>query len=232
MNSTTAVRTVRRRTMRVAAAVLIAAAGFSLTACNDSDANASKPVASASSSGTDSSTGAKGSDGNGAKGTDTKADTGAGTEDKAGGKAGDKAGDKAASPDRTETLVDGSTGEIYKLGEQHYRLKIVNDGDVLATFEANGQDAGLDGNGMYVVLTAGGEVQSWMGDEHQGPGTFELAGGWTAKVTKVGEGRYRAEIIGHGDVMGTMEANGHDAGLDANGVYIVLSTGGVISAHE
>ncbi|MGW5449747.1 hypothetical protein ACWESA_42190, partial [Streptomyces asiaticus] len=63
------------------------------------------------------------------------------------------------------------------------------------------------------------------------PGTFKLAGGWTAKVTKVGEGHFRAKIIGHGDVMGTMEANGHDAGLDANGVYIVLSTGGVISAH-
>ncbi|MGV9853938.1 hypothetical protein ACWDWU_35050 [Streptomyces sp. NPDC003442] len=224
MSSNTITRTVRRRTLRVAAAVLIAAAGFSLTACNDSDANASKPAASASSGSADSSTGAKGSDTK----TDAKADakTDAKTDTKAG------AADEAASPDRTETLADGSTGEIYKLGEQHYRLKIVNDGDVLATFEANGEDAGLDGNGMYVVLTIGGEVQSWMGGEHQGPGTFKLAGGWTAKVTKVGEGHYRADIIGHGDVMGTMEANGQDAGLDANGVYIVLSAGGEISAHE
>ncbi|MBI0375861.1 hypothetical protein JBE27_06125 [Streptomyces albiflaviniger] len=228
MSSNTAVRNVRRRTLRVAAAVLIAAAGFSLTACNDSDANASKPAASATSSSADSSTEAKGTDakaGAGA-GTEDKADNGAGTEDKAG------AADEASSPDRTETLADGSTGEIYELGDQHYRLKIVNDGDVLATFETNGRDAGLDANGMYVVLTMGGEVQSWMGGEHKAPGTFELAGGWTAKVTKVGESHYRAEIIGHGDVMGTMEANGHDAGLDANGVYIVLSARGVISAHE
>ncbi|MBL1112714.1 hypothetical protein JK364_09920 [Streptomyces sp. 110] len=228
MSSNTITRTVRRRTMRVAAAVLIAAAGFSLTACNDSDANASKPAASASSGSADSSTGAKGSDTKTDAKADAKADakTDAKTDTKAG------AADEAASPDRTETLADGSTGEIYKLGEQHYRLKIVNDGDVLATFEANGEDAGLDGNGMYVVLTIGGEVQSWMGGEHQGPGTFKLAGGWTAKVTKVGEGHYRADIIGHGDVMGTMEANGQDAGLDANGVYIVLSAGGEISAHE
>ncbi|WP_413101185.1 hypothetical protein [Streptomyces sp. Inha503] len=228
MSSNTAVRTVRRRTLRVAAAVLIAAAGFSLTACNDSDANASKPAASATSNSADSSTGGKGTDakaGAGA-GTEDKADNGAGTESKAG------AADEASSPDRTETLADGSTGEIYELGDQHYRLKIVNDGDVLATFETNGQDAGLDANGMYVVLTMGGEVKSWMGGEHKAPGTFELAGGWTAKVTKVGESHYRAEIIGHGDVMGTMEANGHDAGLNANGVYIVLSTRGVISAHE
>lgn len=220
MNANTAVRTVRRRTLRVAAAALVVAAGLTLTACNDSDANASKPAASATSSSADSSTGAKGSGGNGAKGSDAKVGTESG------------AADEAASPDRTETLVDGSTAEIYKLGDQHYRLKIVNDGDVLGTFEANGHDAGLDANGMYVVLTAGGEVQSWMGGEHQAPGTFELAGGWTAKVTKVGEAQYRAEIIGHGDVMGTMEANGHDAGLNANGVYIVLSTRGVISAHE
>ncbi|GAA1102150.1 MULTISPECIES: hypothetical protein [Streptomyces violaceusniger group] len=220
MNSITAVRTVRRRTLRVAAAALVVAAGLTLTACNDSDANASKPAASASHSGADSATGAKGSGGNGANGSDAKV----GTES--------AAADEAASPDRTETLADGSTGEIYELGEQHYRLKIVNDGDVLATFETNGKDAGLDANGMYVVLTMGGEVQSWMGGEHKAPGTFELAGGWTAKVTKVGESHYRAEIIGHGDVMGTMEANGHDAGLDANGVYIVLSTRGVISAHE
>ncbi|GAA2324650.1 hypothetical protein [Streptomyces violaceusniger] len=228
MSSSTALRTVRRRTLRVAAAALVVAAGLTLTACNDSDANASKPAASAGSSSADSSTGAKGSegtgvkgsDGTGAKGSDAKVDTQAG------------AADEAASPDRTETLVDGSTAKIYKLGDQHYRLKIVNGSDVLATFEANGRDAGLDANGMYVVLTMGGEVQSWMGGEHRGPGTFELAGGWTAKVTKVGEGHYRAEIIGHGDVMGTMEANGRDAGLDANGVYIVLSTRGVISAHE
>ncbi|WP_432044746.1 hypothetical protein [Streptomyces asiaticus] len=225
MSSNTAVRTVRRRTLRVAAAVLIAAAGFSLTACNDSDAASSKPAASSASSGSaDSSAGAKDSGGNGANGSDAKTDAKTDTES--------GAADEAASPDRTETLADGSTGEIYKLGDQHYRLKIVNDGDVLATFEANGQDAGLDANGMYVVLTMGGEVQSWMGGEHKAPGTFELAGGWTAKVTKVGESHYRAEIIGHGDVMGTMEANGHDAGLDANGVYIVLSTRGVISAHE
>ncbi|CDR09955.1 hypothetical protein [Streptomyces iranensis] len=218
MSSNTIAHTVRRRTLRVAAAVLIAAAGFSLTACNDSDANASKPAASAASSSADSSTGTKSSD--------AKADTGAGTEDKAG------AADEAASPDRTETLADGSTAEIYELGDQHYRLKMVNDGDVLATFEANGEDAGLDANGMYVVLTMGGEVQSWMGGEHQAPGTFEIAGDFTAKVTKVGESHYRAQIIGNGDVMATMEANGHDAGLDANGVYIVLSTRGAISAHE
>lgn len=208
MNSNTAVRTARRRTLRVAAAALIAAAGLSLTACSGSDTASSKPAAATESSST------------GAQGSDAQVDNKAGT------------ADKAASPSRTQKLVDGSTAEIYELGDLHYRVKIVNDGDELATLEANEHDAGLDANGMYVVLTAGGEVRSWMGGEQQGPGTFKLAGGWTAKVTKVGELHYRAQILGHDGEAATIEANQKDAGLDANGSSIVLSSGGVISSHE
>ncbi|MFJ2418168.1 hypothetical protein [Streptomyces brevispora] len=139
---------------------------------------------------------------------------------------------RTAAPVRTQTLVDGSKAEIYELGAQHYRVKIVSRGAVVATLETKGHDDGLDANDMYVVLTLGGEVHSWMGGEHTGPGTFKLAGGWTARVTKVGELRYRAQILGReGAVEATMEANQHDAGLDANAVYIVLSAGGVISSH-
>lgn len=203
MNAATTARTARRRTLRVAAAALIAAAGLSLTACTGSDTAAAKPAASAESAA-------------GAQGTDAKVDSKAG---------------KATSPTRTQKLVDGSTAEVYKLGDLHYRLKIVNNGENLATIEAKDGDAGLDANGMYVVLTAGGEVRSWMGGEHQGPGTFKIAGGWTAKVTKVGELHYRAKIIGNDGEAATIEANQKDAGLDANGSSIVLSAGGVISAH-
>ncbi|MFJ2195429.1 hypothetical protein ACWGK6_15700 [Streptomyces violaceusniger] len=209
MSSSNTVRTARRRTLRVAAAALIAAAGLSLTACSGSEDTAGKKPAAVTES---SSTGAQGSD--------VKVDTKAG------------AAGKAASPSHTETLVDGSTAKIYELGEQHYRLKIVNDGAVLATLEANGHDAGLDANDMFVVITAGGEVRSWMGGGQQGPGTFELAGGWTAKVTKVGELHYRAKIYGFEGEAATIEANQQDTGLDANGGSIVLSAGGVISAHE
>ncbi len=84
---------------------------------------------------------------------------------------------------------------------------------------------------MYVVLTMGGEAHSWMGSKHRGPGMFELAGGWKAKVTKVGALRYHAQIIGFEDVAATLETKGHDVGVDANGGHIVLSSGGVISAH-
>ncbi|GCD92778.1 hypothetical protein [Embleya hyalina] len=140
---------------------------------------------------------------------------------------------KGGSSGGGKTLVDGSTAEIENLGAQRYRAKIVNGGQVLATLETNDTDAGLDANGMFVVLSMDGTIHSWMGGEHTGPGTFQLPGGWTAEVTKVGELRFRARILGNGGVNhGTLEANQHDAGAVANGIYIVLSSGGEISAHE
>ncbi|WP_406204235.1 hypothetical protein OH807_28420 [Kitasatospora sp. NBC_01560] len=139
---------------------------------------------------------------------------------------------KPKSPGRSQPLVDGSTAEVQPVGNQNYTARIVNAGAVLATLETKDADAGLDANGMFVVLSVDGTVHSWMGGEHQGPGTFKLAGGWTAKVTKVGELHYRAQILGADNaVMDTLEANQHDTGAVANGSYIVLSAGGEISSH-
>ncbi|MEU1285893.1 hypothetical protein [Kitasatospora sp. NPDC005856] len=140
---------------------------------------------------------------------------------------------KVTSGVRTEPLVDGSTAEIRDLGNQHYVARILNKGQLLATLETKEHDDGLDANGMFVMLSLDGRIRSWMGGSHQGPGTFKLAGGWTAKVTKTGELRYRAEILGQDNaVYGTLEADQHDVGVDANGISIVLSAGGEISAHE
>ncbi|MGW0883615.1 hypothetical protein [Streptomyces sp. NPDC002671] len=134
------------------------------------------------------------------------------------------------SPVRTEKLVDGSTAKIYKLGAHHYRMEIVNRGSVYARLEANQHDAGVDGNGMFVVLTLDGKVHSWTGGAHQGPGSFRLPDGSTAVVTKVGLGHYRAKIVYRGEVYAQLEANQHDAGVDGNGMFVVLSMGGQISA--
>ncbi|MEU5545152.1 hypothetical protein AB0G85_22565 [Streptomyces sioyaensis] len=238
MNSSTTVRTARRRTLRVAAAALTAAAALALTACSGSDAADAKPAshsdtakAAVEFSGAGSSAGLPGSDAQASAGA--KAAAKADVTGKQSGSAHAANGGRAASPVRTQRLADGiSKAEIYQLGDQHYRAKIVARGSVLATMETKGHDDGLDANDMFVTLTLDGQVRSWMGGGHQGPGTFQLAGGWTAKVTKVGELRYRAQIIGHDGVAATLETNQHDAGLDANGISIVLSSGGVISAHE
>ncbi|MFD8695800.1 hypothetical protein [Kitasatospora purpeofusca] len=139
---------------------------------------------------------------------------------------------KPKSPARSYPLVDGSTAEVQPVGNQNYTARIVSRGSALATLETKDADAGLDANDMFVVLSVDGTVHSWMGGAHQGPGTFKLAGGWTAKVTKVGELHYRAQILGLDNAVNdTLDADQHDTGAVANGVHIVLSAGGRISAH-
>ncbi|MFE9346260.1 hypothetical protein [Streptomyces olivaceus] len=195
-----------RRTVRFAGlAALTAAAAFSLTAFQGGSTDASASPASKDAVSISHSTDAGGAGG-----------------------AKIRAGATAA----TETLADGSTARVSKLGDLHYTAEIVSDGSVVATLEADQHDAGLDANGMYVVLGIDGEIHSWMGGEHYGPGTYELEGGWTAEVTKLGEQHYRADILdGEGAVVATLDADEQDAGLDANDSYIVLSTRGVISSH-
>ncbi|MEV0189855.1 hypothetical protein AB0I39_15120 [Kitasatospora purpeofusca] len=137
------------------------------------------------------------------------------------------------SPGKSFPLADGiSTAEVRPTGNQNWTARLLARGSVLATLETKDADAGLDANDMFVVLSVDGTVHSWTGGAHQGPGTFKLAGGWTAKVTKVGELHYRAQVLGLDNaVMDTLEANQQDSGAVANGVYIVLTAGGRISAH-
>lgn len=86
---------------------------------------------------------------------------------------------------------------------------------------------------MFVTLTLGGQIHSWMGGDEQGPGTFDIEGGWKAKVTKVGENHFRAKIIGHDGVAATMDANQHDAAISTPTACPSSSAPhGVISAHE
>ncbi|MFJ4667665.1 hypothetical protein [Kitasatospora purpeofusca] len=140
---------------------------------------------------------------------------------------------KPKPPGKSFPLADGiSTAEVQPTGNQNYTARIVARGSVLATLETKDADTGLDANDMFVVLSVDGTVHSWMGGAHQGPGTFKLAGGWTAKVTKVGELHYRAQILGLDNAVNdTLDADQHDTGAVANGVYIVLTAGGRISAH-
>ncbi|GAA3161807.1 MULTISPECIES: hypothetical protein [Streptomyces] len=223
MNASTATRTPRRRTLRVALAALTVAAGLTLTACSGADAAGTKPAGHAATAESGTGSGAKAGNAAEAKSAAEGAKS-AGASDATG---------EAGTPDRTVTLEDGSTAEIYDLGNQNYLARIVHDDEILATLETKDSDAAADLNGMYVLLTMGGEVHSWMGGAQRGPGTFTLAGGWQAKVTKVGELHFRAEIIGHeGSVDATLEANENADGVDANGVSIVLTAGGEISAHE
>ncbi|GAA2936560.1 hypothetical protein GCM10020221_35360 [Streptomyces thioluteus] len=132
---------------------------------------------------------------------------------------------------RDVKVAGGWKAKLYKLGGHHYRLDIGDGRRVLGDVEANGRDGGLDANGVYIVLTPDGRVTSWVGGAHYGAGTYRLPDGSKAKVTRVKRSHAKMEIISRGHVVAKMDANGRDAGLDANGMYIVLTFDGTFSAH-
>ncbi|MEV0260412.1 DUF4232 domain-containing protein [Streptomyces sp. NPDC050617] len=123
MSSSTTVRTVRRRTLRVAVAALIATAGLSLTACSGSDGGASKAAShtdanAAVGAGVSDSSGLKG---NGAQADSTKSGSGnGGTSSRAGSGGGASKGDSTFESCRTDDLVisavdsspDENTGDV------------------------------------------------------------------------------------------------------------------------
>ncbi|WP_405753917.1 hypothetical protein OG372_26720 [Streptomyces sp. NBC_01020] len=231
-----------RRTVRSAGLVAVAAAAaFSLTACGSGDSNAAgqgtKDSAATSASHSTGNAGAAGdskTDGSKAGGSQAGASKAGGSQGGGDQSIADKSGTTAeAGPslDHSQRLPDGSTAKIYQVGAQKYRADIVSHGSVLGSMVTHNTDAGLDFNDMFIVLGIDGSLHSWMGGGHQGPGTFTVAGDWKVKVTEPGEGHYRAQIIGHDGVAATLDANEHDEGLDANGIYMVLSASGVLSAH-
>ncbi|MFI9048291.1 DUF4232 domain-containing protein [Streptomyces sp. NPDC053427] len=105
MSSSTTVRTARRRTLRIAAAALTAAAGLTLTACSGADATGAKPAghtgtAAVEDSGAGSSAGAQGSD----------AKEGSGDQGGTGAKAGPKAGATGKQSGGTQAANGGKAG--------------------------------------------------------------------------------------------------------------------------
>ncbi|WP_027760719.1 hypothetical protein [Streptomyces sp. AA1529] len=228
-----------RRTLRTTGLVAFAAAAaLSLTACQGTDQDAAgssqkKDSAASHSTGEDKAASGGSSSDSSSSGGSSSASGKTPKGEHNGTPVADSTESKAASPVRTQTLVDGSTAEIYRSGDQNFRAEIVNGGERYGTLRTHDADDGANFNGMYLVLTMGGKVHSWTGGEQQGPGTFDLEGGWKAEVTKLGQNRYRAEILGDdGAVNGTLEADESATGTSANGVYIVLTPGGVISSHS
>ncbi|MEV0262745.1 hypothetical protein AB0I49_15550, partial [Streptomyces sp. NPDC050617] len=195
MRSKATALTTRRRTLRMAAVALTAAAGLSLTACSGSDDSGAKTMGhAAAAESSNGSTGDKAQSSSTGGGktdatTDAKTGTKPGTKSATGNGNGHGGGggDSSGTAVSNLPLPDGSEARVTKTGDQNYRAEIVNKGAVLATIETHDGAAGLDANDMFVVLTTDGRIHAWMGDSQTGPGTFALKGGYDAKITKVGE---------------------------------------------
>ncbi|KUJ66058.1 hypothetical protein ACZ90_40085 [Streptomyces albus subsp. albus] len=132
---------------------------------------------------------------------------------------------------RTVKLADGSTGRVRKLAAHHYTLETVSPrGEVTGKLDADGRLAGGNANGMFVVLTADGEVRSWIGGGHRGPGPFPLPDGSTAEVAKVAPHHYALKVSVDGRVVARVRAVQRDVAANLNGMFLVLTFDGQVSA--
>ncbi|KAA6214479.1 DUF4232 domain-containing protein [Streptomyces albofaciens JCM 4342] len=145
MSSSTAVRTARRRTLRIAAAALTAAAGLALTACSGTEAGGGKAAAHLDSEAAAAqSPGDKGSSAD-AQGSGPQADSGTKAEGKAGARAGAGAGagatgKRAGTSHATGNGSGSGSGRNGASGTQRCHTS-----DLTAAF-ATGEDATPDPN--------------------------------------------------------------------------------------
>ncbi|WP_326618983.1 DUF4232 domain-containing protein [Streptomyces decoyicus] len=141
--SATTTRTVRRRTLRLAAAALTAAAGLTLTACSGSDAAGAKPADRAD-TGVAADAGSSGAGGAGssagAQGSDAQASSGA----KADGKADAKAGTAAKKPG---SAGGGSGSGVQRCHTSGLKAEFATGGDAAPDPDATG------GTTTSIVLT-------------------------------------------------------------------------------
>ncbi|MFJ9414206.1 DUF4232 domain-containing protein [Streptomyces sp. NPDC101227] len=150
MSANTTARTARRRTLRIAAAALTAAAGLTLTACSGSDAATSKPAAHTDTgTGTAAESGGAGSSA-GAQGSDTKADAGAQADSgaKGGTDAGTKAGTKPGAAGKQSGGAQATGGGGAASGVERCHTS-----GLKAAF-ATGDDAAPDPNASGATTTS------------------------------------------------------------------------------
>ena len=60
--------------------------------------------------------------------------------------------------------------------------------------------------------------------------TETLVDGSTARIYELGFKHYKLEIVYRGYVVATIEANQHDAGVDANDMFVVLTFDGTVTS--
>jgi len=88
---------------------------------------------------------------------------------------------------RTETLPDGSTAKIYKLGPAWYRADGFKNGtEPIGSVEANGRPAAGNNNGLFLVLVEDGRTVSWIGNNTYKTelGLYRLADGTVVELGK------------------------------------------------
>ncbi|MFE6064948.1 hypothetical protein [Streptomyces sp. NPDC056525] len=137
------------------------------------------------------------------------------------------------APVRTVQLAGGLSAKVHAKGDQHpyYTATVVRDGHVLGELKAGGGYAQQDTEvfaGHSVTLNSEGEVTATAVDTPKGTlvRTETLLTGTVAKIYKVNQLDYRAELFRQGSPVGVVEANSRSAAGQDNGEFFVLNQDG------
>ncbi|MET9539254.1 hypothetical protein ABZY16_17370 [Streptomyces sp. NPDC006553] len=136
-------------------------------------------------------------------------------------------------PVRTAQLVGGLSAEVYAEGDQHpyYTATVVKGGRTLGELKAGAGYGGKDAEvfaGHSVTLNSEGVVTATAVDTPKGTlvRTETLLTGTVAKIYKVNQLDYRAELFRQGSPVGVVEANSRSAAGQDNGEFFVLNQDG------
>lgn len=138
---------------------------------------------------------------------------------------------------KTVKLADKvSRAKVYKTGEHHYEAELWAEGSRYGALYTQGRPAYAQNNGLHVTLHPNGKVTSWVQQAKPKPRPVAkrvlvaaptLADGKTrAKLYRLTDHHYEADIHAGTARLDTLVANGHAAHGENNGLHVSLRPDG------
>ncbi|MFJ6723428.1 hypothetical protein ACIQPQ_00775 [Streptomyces sp. NPDC091281] len=134
---------------------------------------------------------------------------------------------------RTEKLSDGSLLKVYRAEAGRYRAEHVIGGRTVCVLEATDRSAACRSNGVYLVLTPGGQTYHWTGSTVGGArlGSYKLPNGKLVKLVRE-NGVYGLEAFRDGASIGTVWARDNRSAVGQDDVtLVVVNPDGSFSNH-
>ncbi|MFE5889966.1 hypothetical protein ACFQ6E_13650 [Streptomyces sp. NPDC056462] len=138
---------------------------------------------------------------------------------------------------KTVKLADKvSRAKVYKTGKNRYEAELWAEGAQYGSLYTQGRPAYAQNNGLHVTLHPNGKVTSWVQQAKPKPKSVTkrvlvaaptLADGKTkAKLYKLTDNHYEADLHAGAAHLDTLVANGHAAHGEDNGLHVSLQPDG------
>lgn len=138
---------------------------------------------------------------------------------------------------KTVKLADKvSRAKVYKTGKNRYEAELWAKGSRYGALYSQGRPAYAQNNGLHITLHPNGKVTSWVQEAKPKPkpvtkrvlvATPTLADGSTkAKLYKLTDDHYEADLYADTTHLDTLVANGHAAHGENNGLHVSLQPDG------